>query len=69
MTLDTLRNHAKAIFQAGLDAAHPGSAILRNLRVEGDILWVGKVCYDLTTVEDLWVVGMGKAFRGSDPRA
>ncbi len=61
MTLDTLRNHARAIFQAGLDAAHPGSAILRNLRVEGDILWVGEARYDLTTVEDIWVVGMGKA--------
>lgn len=61
MTLYTRRDHARAIFQAGLDAAHPGSAILRHLRVDGDTLWVGETSYNLTEIENIWVVGMGKA--------
>lgn len=61
MTLDIRRDHARAIFQAGLDAAHPGSAVLRHLRVDGNILWVGETSYDLTEFENIWLVGMGKA--------
>jgi glycerate 2-kinase len=61
MSLARLREHATAIFQAGLNAANPGGAILRHVRLEGDTLWVGESAYHLPDVENIWVVGMGKA--------
>jgi glycerate 2-kinase len=61
MSLARLREHATAIFQAGLNAANPGTAILRHVHREGDTLFVGDSEYPLAEVETIWVVGMGKA--------
>jgi hydroxypyruvate reductase len=61
MSLARLRDHATAIFQAGLNAADPSAAILRHINVEGAVLWLGETPYPLSEVERIWLVGMGKA--------
>ncbi len=55
-----LREAAREIFQAALEAAHPGTAIRRHLRREGDRLLVGDAVYDLSAGL-VYVVGTGKA--------
>jgi hydroxypyruvate reductase len=57
----TLRRHAVQIFRAGLKAADPVEAVLRHLRVSGDVLTVGKRRYDLSKYQRIFVVGAGKA--------
>lgn len=52
---------ARAIFQAGLDAVEPGAAVRRHVAVHGDELHVAGRRHDLSQVEDVFVVGMGKA--------
>ncbi|MFO8174710.1 MAG: glycerate kinase [Longimicrobiales bacterium] len=61
MNRERLRDHARAIFQAGLEAVAPGPAVRRAVRVEGESLEVGGTAYPLGEVEGIRVVGMGKA--------
>jgi len=56
-----LAAHARVIFQAGVDAVEPRSAVLRHVELRGDDLRVADGSYDLTRFDGVWVVGMGKA--------
>jgi hydroxypyruvate reductase len=57
----TLRRHASEIFRAALRAADPVEAILRHVRLEGELLVVGKRRYRLADYDRVLVVGAGKA--------
>ncbi|MCP5112074.1 MAG: DUF4147 domain-containing protein, partial [bacterium] len=61
MTESILRKRAVSIFRAGLRAADPVQAVLRNVRVDGDILHAGKRRYRLSSFRRVLVVGAGKA--------
>ena len=54
-------NPALAIFEAGLKAVDPFSAVRRALRLEGDTLYVDSVRYELDVYDSITVVGAGKA--------
>lgn len=55
------RATALDVLSAALQAANPGEAVKRFLRLEGDILRVADRSYDLRTYERVLVVGGGKA--------
>ncbi len=62
----TLREHARAIFEAGVAAADPAEATRAALRLEGDTLVVGRaeaeVCrVDLSARRRVVLIGAGKA--------
>jgi len=57
----TLRQKAVAILRAALEAADPAEAVLRHLRREGGALVAGRRRYPLASLENIWVVGAGKA--------
>lgn len=59
--LGELREDGISIFQAGLKAADPVSAILRHVKLTGDNLEVGTKRYDLAPYSGIYVVGAGKA--------
>lgn len=61
MKSDILRQHAKEIFYAGLQAVDPGDAIKRNIQLEKNILRVGSAHYDIDAYRNIYVVGGGKA--------
>lgn len=56
-----LREHCRAIFQAGLEAVDPGAAVNGAVTIEGEVLLAGEGTYDLREVDHIFVVGMGKA--------
>jgi glycerate 2-kinase len=56
-----LREQARAVFAAALEAADPVKAVLAHLRVEGGVLHAGRSRYRLDSFENVWVVGAGKA--------
>ncbi len=56
-----LRQHALAIFRAGLAAADPVRAVANHLTVSGDVLAVGGRKYRLDRFRRVLVVGAGKA--------
>ncbi len=56
-----LRRHALQIFRAALRAADPVEAVLRNVRVAGDALLVGRRRYPLQAYRRVLVIGAGKA--------
>jgi glycerate 2-kinase len=60
-SLKQLRQDARIIFEAGLEAADPVVSIRRHLRVDGPILDAGERVYDLTNYKNIYVVGAGKA--------
>lgn len=59
--LKTMRKDAKEIFQAGLAAVAPGTAIKKFCKRRGDCLWVDDQEYDLNGFERVVVLGAGKA--------
>jgi len=61
MSRSKLRNQALKIFRASLDASDPAGAILRHLRVTGDLLVAGKKKYRLNSYRRILVIGAGKA--------
>lgn len=61
MTHETLRQHARAIFDAGVQAVDPIRAIHRHVRRDGQMLYVGTTAYDLNAYQHVYVVGGGKA--------
>jgi len=61
MAIMTLREHCRTIFQAGLKAVDPGAAVGGSVLVQEEILRVGGTAYDLREVDQIFVVGMGKA--------
>ncbi|MCK5710822.1 MAG: glycerate kinase [Deltaproteobacteria bacterium] len=61
MTLDKLKSDARAIFEAGLKAVDPVTAVKNHLRRVGETLELGERNYDLRNYENIYVIGMGKA--------
>ncbi len=60
-SLPDLRIDALAIFQAGLKAAEPISAIKRHLKLQDGVLKIAGRTYDLSAYDGVYVVGAGKA--------
>lgn len=60
-TQQSLREDARIIFEAGLQAADPGEAIYRHVKRVGDKLQVEGKSYDLSEYEKIYVIGGGKA--------
>ncbi len=56
-----LRQVASSAYQEALLAANPEEAVLRHLRVKGDILLIGDVDYFLNKFKRVVVIGAGKA--------
>ena len=56
-----LRRDAFEIFQAALIAADPAEAVLRHVSVDRDVLIAGQRRYSLAAVQNIYVVGAGKA--------
>ncbi len=56
-----LRKQAVRIFNAALQAAEPRAAVLRHLRLKGDVLIAGRRRYNLKAFRNVYVVGAGKA--------
>ncbi len=56
-----MREDAREIYQAGLDAVAPVDAVLRHCRCEKDRFITGDRSYDLSGVERVLVIGAGKA--------
>jgi hydroxypyruvate reductase len=61
MADSALSIHAREIFQAGVSAVEPRAAVLRHVRLRGDVLDVAGQGHDLSDVDGVYVVGMGKA--------
>ncbi len=61
MDIERLRQHAKDIFYAGLQAVDPVKAIKHYVHLEGNILHVGETSYNIETYRHIYVVGGGKA--------
>lgn len=59
--LSVLREDALEIFQVGLNAVDPKAAVRRFLRLDGDVLAIGEESYDLSSFENIYAVGAGKA--------
>jgi hydroxypyruvate reductase/glycerate 2-kinase len=58
---NTLRKHARAIWQAGVDAVAPDRLIRASLRVRGRKLEIGSLRLPLDEIGSIAVVGTGKA--------
>lgn len=56
-----MRSNAAAIFNAGVAAVAPRSAIRRFCRRDGEVLQISAHRYDLSAFEAVYVVGAGKA--------
>ena len=56
-----MRNDAVRIFNKGLEAVEPCSAVKRCCRREGDNLFIGNRKYDLSGIKNIFVTGAGKA--------
>lgn len=61
MSRETLRQHALAILQAGLEAVDPARAVAQALSLEGGVLRAGPHVLDLAGFERILAVGAGKA--------
>ena len=61
MSQKKLRSQALKIFRAALDASDPAGAILRHLRLTGDVLVAGNKKYRLSSFRRIHVIGAGKA--------
>ncbi len=59
--LAKLRNHARQIFEAGLQAVDPVEAIKRHTRIDKDLLFIGDRQFNLNDYDRILVVGAGKA--------
>ncbi len=55
------RELALSIIEEGISAADPRRAIARTVRLEGNRLYIRDLEMDLTKIENVYVVGMGKA--------
>ncbi len=61
MRLEKLRSDARAIFEAGLKAVDPISAVKNHIKRDGNKLRLQDMEYELGDYENIYVVGMGKA--------
>lgn len=60
-SLHDMRKDARAIFNAGLTAVAPASAIMAHCHRDGDRFQVGSRTYDLSRYQKIWIIGTGKA--------
>ncbi len=60
-SLSELRAQAREIFAAGVKSADPFEAVKRHVRVTGEVLRVDGRNYDLATIDNIFVIGCGKA--------
>jgi glycerate 2-kinase len=58
---ESLRENARAIWQAGVDAVSPDRLIRKALRVRGSTLRVGSLAIPISEIDSIAVVGAGKA--------
>lgn len=56
-----LRQHAREIFKAAVDAVRPEACIARTVSREGATLTLGKTQIDLNRIDKLYLIGAGKA--------
>jgi len=56
-----LKQHARAIFAAALEAVRPAEAVKRNVHLVGEDLKIGRKSYSLSQYRGIYVIGMGKA--------
>ena len=56
-----MRAHAREIFAAGVKSADPLAAVKRHADVTGEVLRVDGRGYDLATIDNIFVIGCGKA--------
>ena len=61
MPSSNLRGQALRIFQAALKAAAPAQAVLRHLRLDKNTLIAGGQRYRLSSFQNIYVIGAGKA--------
>ena len=59
--IDKMREHARQIFQAGLQAVDPVEAIIRHVTLKDKVLRIGDRQFDLKDYDRILVVGAGKA--------
>ena len=59
--IQAMREDAVSIFYSGLRAVEPGAAVKNYCHVEGNQFFVGDRKYDLSRVNDIFVIGAGKA--------
>lgn len=56
-----LKDEARQIFNAGLQAVDPKAAIKRFMKLAGDTLRFGEQTFSLDEFDNIWVIGAGKA--------
>lgn len=61
VNIDKLRKDAVSIFEAGVKAADPVTAVLNHFSRKGDTLDIAGKKYALSEFENVYVIGMGKA--------
>lgn len=61
ISLSRLRADAREIFAAGIESADPFPAVMKILHLENDSLRAGACTYDLSSVQNIFVAGGGKA--------
>lgn len=61
MSLKKLKRDVRTIFDAGLKAVDPEVAVHTHLKKTGDKLQLDNREYDLSSYENIYVIGMGKA--------
>jgi len=59
--IEKMRGNAVKIFHQGLLAVEPGSAIKRSCKCEGEVLFIGNRKYKLSDINNIFVIGAGKA--------
>ncbi|MCP4370421.1 MAG: DUF4147 domain-containing protein, partial [Deltaproteobacteria bacterium] len=59
--IEEMRSNAVKIFQKGLQAVEPGSAIKRFCKRKGENLFIGNRKYNLSRIKNIFVTGAGKA--------
>ncbi len=59
--IDQMRQDAINIFQSGLQAVEPGMAVKNACRREGEHFFIGGLDYDLSQIDNVYVLGAGKA--------
>jgi len=60
-SLREMRQDARTIFRAGLDAVAPEAAVRTHCRRDDRRLQVGSHTYDLARYANIWIIGTGKA--------
>lgn len=61
LPLSRLRADAREIFAAGIESADPFPAVVKTLDLANDCLRAGASAYDLSTIDNIFVAGCGKA--------